>query len=119
MEKKVIGYTAMGLPIFPCEPGRIYTACPITCSKCGNAISGHGGPSRGATCVNCYSAPKRTAVLHYGLSKAETNSRYGSAGVFNKAASLCGKATCDGEVTRSKQEVSCEVCKKEIEDATC
>lgn len=110
MEKQVIGYTAMGLPIFPCEPGRIYTACFILCSKCSNAISAHGGPHHGATCVNCYSAPKRTAVVHYGLSKEETNSRYGSAGVFNKPTSLCGKAACDGEVTRSKQEVTCDAC---------
>lgn len=113
--KKVLGYTPKGDPIYPCEPGRIYTACFISCSECGNAISAHGGPSHGATCVDCYSATKRNAVVHYGLSKAETNSRYGSAGVFNKPTSLCGKAACDVDVTRSKQEVTCNSCKLAIE----
>lgn len=57
MEKQVIGYTAKGEPIYPCEPDRIYTACFISCVKCSTAIRSMGGPMYGAQCTECYTPP--------------------------------------------------------------
>lgn len=114
MEKQVIGYTAKGEPIYPCEPDRIYTACFISCSKCGNAISAHGGPSHGATCVDCYSATKPAAVVHYGMSKSEAQAKYKSTGEFVGPLPICGNGNFHVQVTRSKQEVTCNSCKLAI-----
>ena len=54
MEKKVLGYTPKGDPIYECEPGRIYTACFIICVKCSTAIRSMGGPMYGAQCPECF-----------------------------------------------------------------
>lgn len=58
---KILGYTKDGKPIHPCEPGRIYTACVISCVGCGHYIRGMGGPMRGALCANCYEQEQTNA----------------------------------------------------------
>lgn len=52
--RKVLGYTKDNKPIHPCEDGRIYTACVISCVGCHKMIRGMGGPVHGATCVDCW-----------------------------------------------------------------
>ena len=53
----IIGYNIRENGIYEAiqQPDRlIYTHSFILCSECRNAISGHGGPSYTAICLNCY-----------------------------------------------------------------
>jgi hypothetical protein len=57
LEGPVLGYYENGKQIIQ-PKGWIYTAAFILCSKCGAAISGHGGPAPGAVCVPCHDKEK-------------------------------------------------------------
>lgn len=52
--QEILGYTAKGNPITPLKPGMIASACCISCSVCGEGISGMGGPEPGAKCPACF-----------------------------------------------------------------
>ena len=41
-------------PIYPAQPGYIYTRAFILCHKCNTTIRSHGGPYRTALCIPCY-----------------------------------------------------------------
>lgn len=52
-DKKVLGVTSIGAPIYECLPDRFYSAAAIHCAECGECIRGMGGPLRGAKCLKC------------------------------------------------------------------
>lgn len=58
IDPEVLGYSRDGKPIHPLSPGRVYTACVISCVECGHYIRGMGGPMRGAKCVPCFTKEK-------------------------------------------------------------
>jgi hypothetical protein len=55
-EPPILGYLPGGKRIGPCQPGRIYTACVVSCVGCHKVIRGMGGPLRGAMCLDCWEA---------------------------------------------------------------
>lgn len=59
----ILGYTREGMPIYPCEPGSIYTAALVICHECHKAIRGMGGPMQGALCTECWPKKIRGVTL--------------------------------------------------------
>jgi hypothetical protein len=53
-EDTPLGYSKNGAPIFAIKPGRVTTACVISCVECHTVIRGMGGPQHGVNCVNCF-----------------------------------------------------------------
>lgn len=57
---EILGYYPTGEPIYPTEPGMIYTQAFINCHVCGRAIRNMGGPAFESICVECYEAEQKT-----------------------------------------------------------
>lgn len=58
------GYQFVGkgkYKVLKLDPGYIYTAAIITCSRCGTAITGMGGPRSGCYCPQCFDVIKLEA----------------------------------------------------------
>ena len=53
-DKKILGYSRTGEPIYPPEKGQITTMAFILCDRCQAVISNVGGPRYGSLCVRCY-----------------------------------------------------------------
>jgi hypothetical protein len=55
---EILGYRKTGKhsaePIEECKRGYVYTAAFVSCSQCGTAIRGMGGPMSNAYCLKCW-----------------------------------------------------------------